>query len=453
MTSLYEKLNRTLTVRTNLKKILGNIGWLFSGRFLQLSVGLIVGVWVARYLGPQQFGLLSYALAFVALFTPVATLGLKTIVVREIVTDPDKTGKNLGTSFVLHLIGGVVAYSSIVVFVFLLHPDDAVSKIIISILGSSLIFKAGEVAEYWFEAEVKSKYTVWVQTLVLLVAALIKVGMILNEYPLIAFVWVILLETVATSVALLVAYSLQANKLTAWKADFPNAKILLQESWPLMLSGLAIMVYMRIDQVMLGSMIGDESVGIYSAAARISEVWYLIPTIIVATVFPSLIEYKKQNEKQYYRRLQNLYDLMVVLALVIAVPIAFSSDWIVMQLFGPAYASAGAVLSIHIWAGVFVFIGVASGRWILLEGMSPLMFYRTLLGAIVNVLFNLVLIPEYGPLGAAIATVFSFSVAGFWFDMFLKKTRLLFVMKVKSLVFWWIYVKASHLYRTACKLV
>jgi PST family polysaccharide transporter len=183
---------------------------------------------------------------------------------------------------------------------------------------------------------------------------------------------------------------------------------------------------------MLGQMLGDESVGIYSAAVKISEVWYFIPMTIVASVFPSIIEAKKQNETLYYDRLQKLYDIMVLVALALAILMTFLSDWVVTLLFGKAYLEAGTVLSIHIWAGIFVFLGVASGKWFLIEGLQRFTFYRTLFGAVVNVGLNMLMIPKFGVTGAAYATVISYAIAAMFSDLLQKETRPMFRMKLRA---------------------
>jgi PST family polysaccharide transporter len=193
------------------------------------------------------------------------------------------------------------------------------------------------------------------------------------------------------------------------------------------------MIYMKIDQIMLGQMVGDEAVGIYSAAARISEVWYFIPTVIVASTFPAILEARKNSERQYYQRLQQLYDLMVLISFAIALPMTFLSTLLVTALFGQEFSSAGPVLAIHIWASVFVFLGVASSRWFVAESRQMLSFQRTALGAAANIILNLLLIPTQGPAGAAIATVASYAVAALFADLLQQETRSMFQMKIRAL--------------------
>jgi len=303
----------------------------------------------------------------------------------------------------------------------------------VSVLGMAMVFKAAEVVKTWFEAQVQSKYAVWVENCIFLILSIVKVCLILAHAPIMAFVWVILAEGIGVAVGLLGVYTLNGGVLSAWRVHLDRGITLFKEGWPLIFSGLAVMVYMRIDQIMLGQILGDEAVGVYTAAVRISEVWYFMPVAIVSSVFPSIIETKKQNEVLYNQRLQKLYDLMVVLAFIVAMLMTFLSGWLIEFLFGSAYSGAGIVLAIHIWAAIFVFLGVASSNWLILGGFQKDVLYRTLFGAIINVLANWLLIPIFGATGAALATVFSYFIAVF--SIYLRsETRIAAIMMLKSLI-------------------
>jgi O-antigen/teichoic acid export membrane protein len=206
----------------------------------------------------------------------------------------------------------------------------------------------------------------------------------------------------------------------------------MKDSWPLIFGGLVVMIYMRIDQMMIKEMLGERDVGLYSAAVRLSELWYVIPNVITSSLFPSIVNAKKISAALYYLRLQRLYTFLLWIALAIAVPMTFLSGWIVNVLYGEAYRGAGQILMVNIWAGVFVFMGVASGSWLASENLQKIAFYRTFAGAVINIMLNLVLIPAYGVVGAAIATVISYMFAGFLFDFFNEKTKATFYMKLSA---------------------
>lgn len=418
--------------RPNLIKILDNIGWLFFDKILRMGVGLLVGVWVARYLGPEQFGLLNFALAFVGLFAFFPTLGLANIMVRDIVNRPVQAMETLGTGFVLRTVGGLVAYVLILCIISYLRPDDTLAKTIVAILGFTQVLSGSGVIKFWFESQVQSKFTVWVENGVFLVIAAVKVVMILSGASLISFVWAAFAEVVAVALLLIAVFAWKVAPISSWQASVSRTKELLRDCWPLILSGVAFVIYMKIDQIMLGQMIGNEAVGIYSAAVRISEAWYFIPAVIVASVFPSIIEARERSETLYYQRLQKLYDLMVVLGVAIGLPMTFLSTKLICLLYGQEYIAAGLVLAVHIWAAVFVFLGIASSKWFIIENRQILTFQRNLIGAVSNVVLNFFLIPKHGAVGAAYATLLSLAATNMLYDIVQDETRPMFLMKLKS---------------------
>lgn len=396
---------------------------------------MLVGVWGARYLGPEQFGLLNFAIAFTGLFGVAATLGLQGIVVRDIVRDPDGARLTLGAAVLLQFVGSLVAFVAIMLAIAYMRPDDPVARSIVAILGAILLFKASDIAAYWFESQMQSKYVVWVQNSVFLVFALSKVVLILNQASLAAFAWLMLGEAIMVALILAIVFGRFGLPLTSLNANSKRAMTLLKDSWPLLLSSMAIIVYMKIDQIMLEEMKGSEAVGIFAAATRISEVWYFIPMAIVASLAPTLIAAKQNCERKYFHRTQKLYDWLVLVSVGVAVPMTFLSGPIIDILYGNSYSNSATVLAIHIWATVFVCLGVASTQNLLAENRQTISMQRAFVGLVTNVALNLILIPNYGPTGAATATVISQAMAAFVFDLFQKETRIMFNMKLRALSF------------------
>jgi O-antigen/teichoic acid export membrane protein len=424
---------RRIAHRPNLVKILDNIGWLFIDKILRMVVGLFVVVWVARYLGPEQFGQLNYAIAFVSLFGAVAALGLNGIVVRDIVREPESAYPTLGTAFVLQLIGGLIAVALIVSAIDWLRPEDQLTKAMVAILGLSLVFKSSEVIKYWFESQVQSRYTVWVENSVFLLIAAAKVAMILNEAPLIAFVWIVLAEAVLVAVGLFGIYLKQEKKLRHWSVKLGRAKTLLKDSWPLIISSISIIAYMKIDQIMLGEMIGNDAVGIYGAASRISEVWYFIPVAINASLRPTLLKKRGVSQVRYIELLQKNFNLMIWLSVPIALVITVSSGLLIRLLFGDTYSGAADILVVHMWAGVFVFLNNAVWNWYFAENKQYIANIRIIVGLLLNVALNYLLIPKYGVLGAAYATLISRAFVTYIGQLLHRDTMKLFVMMSKSI--------------------
>ncbi len=425
--------------RSKLRAIIANTGWLFADRVLRMGASLVVGVWVARYLGVQQYGLFNYALAFVALFSPIFTLGLDDVVVRHLVRQSSNKEEILGTTFWLKFLGGIASVLLAVSTMFFLGEHETLKIWLVTILGIAGIFRASDTIELWFQSQVQSKYTVIAKNTAFLLNTVIKIALILTKAPLLAFALVTLAEFAMSTIGLLIVYQVKGSSLWLWRWSVATAKTLLKESLPLIFSGFAIMIFMRIDQVMLGQMIGDSEVGVYSAAVRISEIWYFIPGAIVSSVAPAIYAAKEKSESLYYQRIGQLLSLMTCISLAIALPMSFLSDKIIMVMFGSGYAEAGTILAVHIWTSLFVFMGLATSPWFIAEGLNHVSLGKTLFGAILNIILNLLLIPKYAGLGAAIATIISQAAAAFICNAFDSRTQKLFKIQVRSLIHFYKY--------------
>ncbi len=393
----------------------------------------MVTIFVVRYLGPKDFGLLSYALSFYGLFSAISILGLETITIRELVKNPDKRDDLLGSVFLLRLLGGVSTIIFIALTLYFSGESTNIS-ILILIVSSSAIFHSFSVVDYYFRAEVKAKYSVYIFLSTVLIVAIIKIMLIIFEAQLIYFAIAFSVEFILAAAGFMIVYRFNKLKLSRWKFNKEIAVSLLKDSWPLILSGLAISVYMKVDQVMIKNMLNSEEVGFYAVAVRLSEAWYFIPVALTSSLFPAIVNAKKVGEEFYNNRIQKLYDILAWMAIAIALPVSIFSSDIIRIIFGNEFNSAAPVLTIYVWAGVAVFLGVASNQYLANENYTKLSFFRTFIGMIFNVVLNFILIPEYGIVGAAVATLISYSVAVFSIILF-PKTKKQFFMMMKSLLF------------------
>jgi len=398
-----------LVDRHNLQAVLGNSTWLFMDKVIRMGVGLIVGLWVARYLGPGRFGLLNYGIAFTYLFSAVATLGLDSIVIRELVKSPENRDQILGSAFALKLIAGLFAFGFVMISITIIRPGDPVTLWVVGLSAAGLVCQSLNVIDLLFQSRVQSRYTVYAANSAFILIALVKVVLLLKAAPLVAFAWAGLGEVALTSLFLVVAYRARRMDIRAWRSKLHVMRDLLWASWPLMLSGISITISMRVDQVLIGQMLNDKQVGIYSAAVRISEIWYFIPVGIAGSAFPLLIESKKQNEHIYYQRLQKLYNFLVMLSIAFSMAMTVLAGPIIKLLYGPAYAASAAVLCIMIWSGVPVSFGCAWSNWMILENRTRTMFLFQITTAAVNLVLNIILIPRFGIVGSAYATLISYS--------------------------------------------
>lgn len=423
---------RHLRLPQSLQEILLNVGWLSVNKVIQLVANLIIGVWVVRYLGPEQFGVISYAISFVAIFKIIALLGLEGTVVHQLVQEPDNANEILGTVFLLRLLGGSLSIVFLVVGLHFISIDRHTAWIVV-IIGLENLLDAFLCIDLWFQARTRSKYTSLASMFVVLTGAILKSLLILFQAPLLFFAIEVLVEKILLSIGLVYFYSVQKKSILHWKFRWQWAKSLMVISWPLVFSGIGAALNLRIDQVMIGSMRTTNDVGIYAAAAKLSETWYFIPGFVAVSVFPMLLRSKEQGREMYETRLQQLYDLMALLSLAIAVVVTLSSPWLIQLLYGDAYRDTAVVLSIHIWAGVFVFWERILSRWLIAESIIKFSLVRHLVGASANIILNLLLIPRFGVYGAAVSTVISYAASSYFICWFFPRTRNASIMMTKSL--------------------
>ena len=383
-------------------------------RILRMGVGLVVSVWLARYWGPETLGIYQYAFAIVAMLSYLTDLGLNGIVVRDLVeTRDNQQARILGTTFGAKLTSGLLCVGLAVGTVWTLRPDDTLMQLVVFILAFQLFGRAFDVIDLWFQSRVQSKFTVIAKSTAFLTVALVKVVLILLDAPLVAFAGAVVAEITLGAIGLIYFFRKQGQRLADWTFKLAEVKTLLGRSWPLILSGFGAIVYLKVDQIMLGDLASERAVGIYAVAARLSEVWYFFPAAIVSSVFPALLEQRAEDRELYRKRLQQLYDGLALCAFALAIPTTFLADFVIDLVYGSQYYGAGAILSVHIWASLFIFLRKALSKWIIAEDLYVFSAVTHGLGAVVNVSLNFYLIPHYEGLGAAIATVVSYATASY----------------------------------------
>lgn len=422
-----------MTNSSGYKKYLLNTSWLFAEKILRIILTFIVIVWMARYLGPEQFGTYNYALSFVALFSIISTLGLDNLINKELIADPLKSNSILGTSFVLRILGAVLLCVLSIITIIFIRPDDQAMLSFVVILSLTFFFNAFDIIKYWFQSHVQAKYSVIADAITLFAGTFIKILLIINEAPLSSFIWLVLIEAIILCILLLIIYKKKSNLISKWNFDKKEAMHLLTEAWPLILAGTLYILYTRIDQIMLGEMIGNESVGIYAAAIRISESWMFIPGIIATSFFPAMLNARKIDYSLYIQRTKYLLNIMACLGICASIVVYFVATPFIALTFGSYYIESSTVLIIHIWGGIFTAMSVISYRYFIAEGLQKSSFYRGLIGFLINIIMNYFLIPLYGAIGAAIATVVSQTMALYIFNITNPKTRPMFYMQTRAL--------------------
>ena len=411
-------------------KIIKNIWWLFFDKFCRLGIGLFVGVWVARYLGPSNFGKWNYSIAIIAILSALSTLGLDQVLVKNLVENESDEDQLMGTAFFMRFLGAILV--TIIGCVYIYYQNNSLLLIITFITALNVVFQSFDVIDLKLQSVLKSKVSVIIKNSAFIITSILKLIIIYNKGGLLAFVIVSLVEIIIGAIGLILNYGLL--RVLKWNFNAGYAKKLLTECWPLLLSGIIILLYMRIDQVMIGNMLNSADVGFYSVSVKFSELWYFIPTVFVNSFFPKLIK-MRGDAVQYKKFCSKLLKILFVISFSISILLSLFAQKLIGTLYGSSYLASAFALKISIWTSIFVFWGVGVANMLLIENLNKHNLYKSIQGLILNVLLNLLLIPRMGISGAAIATLISQFYASYLYYLFPKATRHIFILQSKSILF------------------
>ena len=407
-----------------------------------MAVQLFVGIYVARYLGPERFGLLSYANSYVGIFTAIAILGLDGIVVRELVKSPDQRDTLLGTSFLLKVVGTLLMWVLILATLFFSNNDPLTSALI-AIIAFGVLFQTFNVIDYNFQAEVKLKYVVHSQIVQLIVSSITKLVLILKGLPLVWFAAVYSLDAIILAVGLAYAYSRNSGSIKKWKWNAKVALALLLDSWPLMFAYMSYLIYAKIDRIMIKEMLDEHNVGIYSAAYILYEAPLFISLMIAKSVYPILVQYYQDNKNKFFQLYSTLSSYMTLLSYLIVLFIFIFHEILIQITFGESFEESSKILMLLSFGMIPMFNAFLRSSYITISGNQKIILYTTLFSAMLNIVLNLLLIKAYGVIGAVYATVFTQTLSLIVLNFAFTNTRSIFFIQAKSLLLFGIWRKSN----------
>ena len=428
------------------QKVVRNLFWAVTGKVVTLLGSLLVGIFVARYLGPEQYGLMNYVVSFVALFQVFASFGLDNIEIRE-ESKCKGTGEKgrvpgveantiLGTAFGLRLIFAGITMLFVILTAWLFEADTF-TKWMITLYSLSMIMNTFGVIRNYFTSIVWNEYIVKTEISRTIIGALIKVILLLLHAPLAWFIAATLFDTILIAGGYLLSYRKQIASPRLWTFDLPTAKYLIKESFPLLLSGAAVVVYQKIDQVMIGNMIDKASVGQFSVASKFVELLIFIPTILSQTIAPLLVRIHQSGEKAYENKAFNFISITVWLCLLFAIVVSLLSNFVVIYTFGVQYSAAIPVLQIMAFKVLGMALSQTVGQMIIIEKQQKYAFIRNLMGCVVCVILNFFLIPRYGIIGSAYVSIITTLFVGWIANFLIPPYRRYFWLQCKALLLGW----------------
>ena len=385
--------------------------WLVAEKVVFLFVSFGVNLLLARHLQPELYGSLSFLLAAVTILMPVMALGLNSLVTRELMHRSDDTVSILGSAIALRLLAGLLVAAVGVLAAHQLLPSS--QWVLFSVLAVSSVSQCFVVIDFWLQAQSANRYGAIARLSVLLLASVARLVAIYFDSGVDVFVYLLCAEWLVLALCYVQLYRRYGGWFTELTLSKPEAANLFRQGTWLWFTAIGAILVLKVDQLMLAYLVNDQAVGIYAAAVRLSEVWYLLPVALMTGYFPKLIAAKEAGSGDYERSLQWLCDTLLCAAVVVAVFITLTADFFVPLLFGNSYVESADVLVIHVWAGIFFFTAALVNRWLLIEGALVATFCVQAVGAVTNIGFNFWLIPLYGVVGAAIATVLSALVGGY----------------------------------------
>jgi len=391
-----------------LKKYTTNTGWFLITRICSLLFSFFITIYVIRYLGPANYGTFSYAVSFVSLFSFVASLGIDQVVYRELIRNPEKEGELLGSALALKLISGTIAVILTVVSAMTLGVSQ-IELTLITIIALTLFGSAFQIITYSYQARAQSKYPALITLGVSIILAIAKLLVIWFDKGIIFFALVLVLESLLYAAFFIFIYHFNHRRFYTWRVRANTLRMLVITSLPLMLSSVSMVIYARIDQVMLNHYINTTAVGIYDAAVRLSDVWYIIPNTILGALFPAIINAQKTSMHLFRKRILMCAGLLFSLNILIILPTTILAPYIIDTLYGSAYSQSTTVLSIYIWSLIGFSLGQLMNTLLIAQNNIYIYLYTSIVTVLINVLLNVLLIPSYGIAGAAFATLVSYS--------------------------------------------
>lgn len=414
-------------------KVARNAGWLISGKVFQMLINFVVGLITARYLGPSNYGLIHYAGAYTAFFASFCTLGINSVIVKEFVDNPDKTGEIIGTTLGLRALSSFLSALSIIGISFVVDAAEPTTIWVVALCSVGVIFQIFDTFNYWFQSKLQSKTTAIVTLIAYVITAIYKVILLIYKKPVTYFAFSTSVDYICVAILLLICYRKYNGGKLSFSKDY--GKALLKKSVHFILPGLMVAIYGQTDKIMLKHMISDAEIGYYSTAVSLCSTWCFVLAAIIDSLYPPIMESFKVSKEEFDRKNKILYAIIFYLSIFVSVFFTVFASIIIKLLYGADYMGAISPLRVITWYTAFSYLGTARNAWIVCMDKQKYLKYLYLASAIVNVGLNFVFIPILGATGAAIASLISQISTVFIVPFFMKDLRENSMLMVQAILF------------------
>lgn len=383
-------------------KELKNASWIIGGKIIQLMLSLIVSVLSARLLGPSNYGLVNYGIAFTNLFMSLCTLGINSVIIKDFVENPEEKGTALGSAIVFRILSSGLSVIIIVLTSFFLDRD-VYTVSVVAICSLSLIFHAFDTINYYFQYLYQSKITSLATLVAYVITSLYKIILLICGADIRLFAMATSVDYIIIAIVLLISY--KVKRAPALKFSINKGWSLLKKSYHYILSGAMVALYGQVDKMMLKSMIDEEAVGFYSIATSINSMWVFILVAIIDSMYPTILQLYNEDKIAFERKNRQLYAMVFYLSIFVSILFTIFGKYVILILYGEEYMPSVASLSVITWYTAFSYLGVARNAWIVCENKQKYLKYMYFCAAIMNIILNYLFIPLAGTVGAAIASL------------------------------------------------
>lgn len=380
-----------------------NASWLIAGKLVQIVINLVVGLLTARYLGPSNYGLIGYAAAYTGFFSAFCTLGINSVLIKELTDDPDKHGEILGTSLFLRLVSSTLSALLILCVVYVADAGDPTTLVVVGLTTVGMIFQAFELFFYWFQSRLQSKVTAIVSLIAYMVTAAYRVVLLAGGKSVEWFAFATAVDYLAVAVLILYQYRKHGGRELGVSRE--RGRSILKKSCHFILPGLMVAVYAQTDKIMLKQLISDAENGFYSIAVSLCSVWCFVLSAIIDSLYPEITKAHKSDKALFERRNRQLYAMVFYISAAVSLAITCLARPVVHIMYGEAYLPAVGPLRVITWYTAFSYLGVARNAWVVCENRQKHLIWIYASAAVSNVVLNILLIPRWGAVGAAAASL------------------------------------------------
>lgn len=398
-----------------------------------LTASLIVGIAVARYLGPEMYGIIALATAIFAVTVIMVSLGIDDIIIKDIMQQPENRGSIQGSALFIKFITAFIVYTAAAVYILFSYEGEKLYSAFIIV--SAVVFQPLSVFTYTFLINAQAKYTSISRIFSYSLSSVFKIILIIVKAPVVYFAFAVFIDYAVLYIAVIIVYRYKKYTVSGWSIDKNYIKHILKQAVPLFSAVLFYTFYQKITVIMISSMYSDYASGIYGAAIRLTEIWYFVPVVLMTAFFPAVVAAKQISEEEYGRRVKTLFYFTSIPFILVAFFAALLSPWIIKMLYGEKYLQSSIVLAVTIWAVPLMSFYVISSKCFILENKIKHLFLRSALSFIIIIILNYILGGLYYLEGFSLSLVISAFISFFLIDLFFKDTRKLFFVKLSSVFF------------------